>query len=128
VDNPKAKHKTPSLRDDKRGAIANDLPPILDRLGITPEAWLQLCTEFETHFSSWIGQAGPGRHWVRGIRACRRLFPDGHPLSRATTPSFPARLCSLTQPVGLPPRKSLELTRQIALERFSGVHQPQIGP
>jgi len=73
-----------AVRDDKRGAIASDLPPILDRLGIKPEAWLQLSTEFETHFSSWIGQAERieeacergGRHWVRGIRACRRLFPD----------------------------------------------------
>jgi len=73
-----------AVRDDKRGAIASDLPPILDRLGITPEAWLQLSTEFGTHFSSWIGQAEHieeacergGRHWVRGIRASRRLFPD----------------------------------------------------
>jgi hypothetical protein len=73
-----------AVRDDKRGAISSDLPPILERLGITPEAWLQLSTEFETQFSRWIGQAEHveqacvrgGRHWVRGIRACRRLFPD----------------------------------------------------
>jgi hypothetical protein len=73
-----------AVREDKRGAISSDLPPILERLGITPEAWLQLSTEFETHFSRWIGQANHveqacergGRHWVRGIRACRRLFPD----------------------------------------------------
>jgi hypothetical protein len=38
------------VRDDRRGAIAEDLPPILDGLGITPQAWLQLATEFETQY------------------------------------------------------------------------------
>jgi len=46
-----------AVRDDKRGAIADDLPPILERIGITPAAWLQLAKDFETHFCSWIGQA-----------------------------------------------------------------------
>jgi hypothetical protein len=70
--------------DDKRGAIADDLPPILQRIGVTPQAWLQLATEFETQFCRWIGQPEHveqacergGRRWARGIRACRRLFPD----------------------------------------------------
>jgi len=44
-----------AVRDDKRGAIAEDLPPILERIGITPAAWLQLAEDFETHFSHWIG-------------------------------------------------------------------------
>jgi len=71
-----------AVREDKRGAIADDLPPILDRLGISLPAWLQLASEFETHFCSWIGQAEHveeacrlgGHHWARGIGACRRLF------------------------------------------------------
>jgi len=29
-----------AVRDDKRGAIADDLPPILDRIGIIRAAWL----------------------------------------------------------------------------------------
>jgi len=74
-----------AVREDKRGAIADDLPPILDRLGIGSQAWLHLASEFETHFCSWIGQAEHveeacrlgGHHWARGIGACRRLFQSG---------------------------------------------------
>jgi len=73
-----------AVRDDKRGAIAEDLPPILERIGITRAAWLQLAKEFETTFCIWIGQAEhvervcqrEGQRWERGIRACRRLFPS----------------------------------------------------
>jgi len=73
-----------AVRDDKRGAIAEDLPPILERIGITPAAWLQLTKDFETTFCTWIGQAEHveracernGQRWARGIRACRRLFPS----------------------------------------------------
>jgi len=75
---------SPAVRDDKRGAIAEDLPPILERVGITRAAWLQLAKDFETTFCTWIGQAGHvervcgrgGQRWARGIRACRRLFPS----------------------------------------------------
>jgi len=73
-----------AVRDDKLGAIGEDLPPILERIGITRAAWLQLIKDFETHFCSWIGQAEHvervcqrgGQRWARGIRACRRLFPS----------------------------------------------------
>jgi len=73
-----------AVRDDKRGAIAEDLPPILERSGITRAAWLQLAKEFETHFSHRIGQAEHveqacqrgGQRWAHGIRACRALFPS----------------------------------------------------
>jgi len=72
-----------AVRDDKRGAIADDLPPILERIGITRQAWLQLAKDFETHFSQWIGQEEhveqackrSDQRWAHGIRACRRLFP-----------------------------------------------------
>lgn len=43
------------LRNDKRGAIANNLPPILQRLGIEPESWLKLTTSFETSFKDLVG-------------------------------------------------------------------------
>jgi len=73
-----------AVRDDKRGAIAEDLPPILERIGITREAWLELAKDFETTFCTWIGQAEHveracqrnRQRWARGIRACRRLFPS----------------------------------------------------
>jgi len=35
-----------AVRDDKRGAIADDLPPISERIGITRQAWLQLAKDF----------------------------------------------------------------------------------
>jgi hypothetical protein len=31
----------------KKGAIANTLPPILQRLGLTPDQWLEQSTRFE---------------------------------------------------------------------------------
>jgi len=73
-----------AVRDDKRGAIAEDLPPISERIGITRAAWLQLAKDCENTFCSWIGQAEHvervcergGQRWARGIRACRRLFPS----------------------------------------------------
>jgi len=72
------------VRDDKHGAIAEDLPPILERIGITQAAWLRLAKDFETDCCSWIRQAERvervcergGQRWARGIRACRRLFPS----------------------------------------------------
>jgi hypothetical protein len=56
----------------------------LQRIGITPAAWLELAQDFETTFCTWIGQAEHveracergGQRWARGIRACRRLFPS----------------------------------------------------
>jgi len=73
-----------AVREDKRGAIAEDLPPILERIGITRAAWLELAEDFETTFCTWIGQAEHveracqrnRQRWARGIRACRRLFPS----------------------------------------------------
>jgi REP element-mobilizing transposase RayT len=73
-----------AVREDKRGAIPGDLPPILTRLGISEQAWLQLATEFESRFCCWIGQPKhvekacqqAKQHWARGIRACRLLFPS----------------------------------------------------
>lgn len=35
------------LRDDKRSAIPMQLPPILERLGVTRKDWLVQCTQFE---------------------------------------------------------------------------------
>ena len=70
------------LREDKRGSIAESLPPILLRLGIEPENWLSLTKGFETHFHGMVGrpeeiqQACISRDqcWAHGIAAARRLF------------------------------------------------------
>jgi len=73
-----------AIREDKRGAISQDLPPILERLGIDEQAWLRLATQFESRFSTWVGQAEHvqdacqrlGHRQARGISACRLLFPS----------------------------------------------------
>ena len=43
------------MRDDKRGFINKQLPPILSRLNITPDNWLTLTKDFEARFNLWAG-------------------------------------------------------------------------
>ncbi len=51
------------IRDDKRGAISDTLPPILERISLNQEAWKVLTTEFEHKFTHWVGS----EHLVREI-------------------------------------------------------------
>jgi hypothetical protein len=70
------------IREDKRGAISEALPPMLHRLGIDPESWFSLTEGFEKHFSVLAGRADDiqracesrGKCWAHGIGAARRLF------------------------------------------------------
>lgn len=55
------------LRDDKRGAIPNHLPPILDRLAIDPKHWMFMTQNFESKFKSMVGG------WYELKSAYRRL-------------------------------------------------------
>jgi hypothetical protein len=43
------------IRDDKRGAIDDTFPPILERLAFNEEAWKILTTKFEQQFNHWVG-------------------------------------------------------------------------
>ena len=43
------------IREDKRGAIHQDLPPILQRLHITLEQWQKLSQQFEHNFKHFAG-------------------------------------------------------------------------
>ena len=71
------------LRDDKRGAIAEDTPPILIQLNIDPKHWCYLTRHFESEFKTLVGSAYKvkaacaqlGQQWAQGIRACRIAFP-----------------------------------------------------
>ncbi len=45
------------IRDDKRGAIAGDLPPILERLQIDPRYWVYMAQHFESRFKGLVGSA-----------------------------------------------------------------------
>ncbi|WP_323055069.1 transposase [Microbulbifer thermotolerans] len=70
------------LREDKRGAIDEQLPPILDRLQIDPRHWLYLNRNFESRFKSLVGAAHLvrssceqlGKRWSHGIRDCERYL------------------------------------------------------
>ena len=44
-----------AIRDNKRGAIDEKLPPILERLNISEAHWLELCTHFESRFRGLVG-------------------------------------------------------------------------
>ncbi|MBL1277125.1 MAG: hypothetical protein COB30_013665 [Ectothiorhodospiraceae bacterium] len=43
------------LRDDKRGAIPKNNPPILNRLNIEAKHWLYLTKNFESPFNGLVG-------------------------------------------------------------------------
>ncbi len=72
----------PQHREDKRGAINSQLPPILDRLAIEPKQWLILTSQFESRFSIWIGAAQKlkaiaqqlGYQRTPGLRQCQALL------------------------------------------------------
>jgi hypothetical protein len=44
------------IREDKRGYIEENQPPILGRLNICAENWLTITTEFRTQFHGAIGR------------------------------------------------------------------------
>jgi hypothetical protein len=57
------------IREDKRGAIPNDLAPILDRLKVDPDHWLRTVTGFEGFFFRVAGRQA-GVRWFRGCCGC----------------------------------------------------------
>ena len=70
------------LRQDKRGAIPQDLAPILERLHIGEEGWMQLMGQFSRLFRRAAGrpQSMPrereqrGCRQIQGIRHSRAIF------------------------------------------------------
>jgi hypothetical protein len=70
------------LRDNKRGAIPDNLPPILDRLNIEAKHWLSSCQHFETQFKSFAGNQGKiktllqklNKKSCHGIHTCQLVF------------------------------------------------------
>jgi hypothetical protein len=73
------------LREDKRGAIPDNLPTILQRLNIDTRNWLYLSTSFESPFKNLVGTANNvraacdelGKQWTHGIRQCEEIFSSG---------------------------------------------------
>ena len=69
------------IRSDKRGAIPASLAPILDRLQIAREQWLDAIASFDQRFGRIIGSATALSsaaqrvgHGFRGVRQCAQVF------------------------------------------------------
>ena len=70
------------IRQDKRGAIDNNLPPILERLDIEPQKWITLTTQFESRFKTLVGTTDRLRRLKSvfqlkrssGFKHCQALF------------------------------------------------------
>ncbi|MDO3382463.1 transposase [Gilvimarinus algae] len=73
-----------AIRNDKRGAINQRLPDILQRLGIPSKDWLDTCWHIEKRFGRVIGPVAKitelcealNLKWMHGISQCRRLYPQ----------------------------------------------------
>jgi hypothetical protein len=71
------------LRDDKRGAIPETTPKILQQMNIDPKHWCYLSKNFESQLKSLVGTSYHikqafeqlGKQWVHGIRVCEKFFP-----------------------------------------------------
>jgi len=61
-----------AIRDDKRGAIDDQLPSILERLDISQGHWLELCTHFEERFKGLVGSVNKSKAVLRNfsLRRC----------------------------------------------------------
>ena len=70
------------IRENKKGAIPEDLPDILQRLNLDARHWLYLTQNFEHPFKHLVGTAHNirsacetlGKCWAHGISQCERLF------------------------------------------------------
>ena len=70
------------IREDKRGSLDISLAPILQRINITSEQWLEVSTGFEKHFKSAVGSELLLAEYCEhtelqrrsGLAACRRLL------------------------------------------------------
>jgi len=72
-----------AIREDKRGFIAETVPPILSRLNIDHEQWCEYHQRKGPRFSQAVGRLSQlreharrcGQKWVAGILMSKRLFP-----------------------------------------------------
>jgi hypothetical protein len=70
------------LKSGKRGAIDADLAPVLLRIGLKPDAWLDTISRFESRFRLAAGLLSSlrnfsdqlGRRWLTGLTAAQAVF------------------------------------------------------
>ncbi|WP_019594252.1 transposase [Thioalkalivibrio sp. ALM2T] len=71
------------IREDKRGFIHDDAPPLLERLGIDPDQFIRAASRMLQQFGSAIGTPAHltarcdarQTRYLRGMAAARQLFP-----------------------------------------------------
>ncbi len=71
------------MHEDKRGAIADQTPPVLHRLNIEPKQWLYLTKHFESPFKGMVGSVfklkqtcvALGYERTPGLKGCKEFFP-----------------------------------------------------
>ena len=71
------------IRQDKRGAIAATQSPILQRLKIDTDTWLDIATTFEDSCGPWVGSksqieqvcGNTGKRWICSTEGNRKLYP-----------------------------------------------------
>ena len=70
------------IREDKKGAIPEHLPAILQRLDMDARHWVYLTKNFEQPFKDLVGSAhhvrracdAMGKRWVHGLNQCEKYF------------------------------------------------------
>ena len=70
------------IREDNKGHISKNIPPILERLNIDTQHWQYLTTQFESNFKIIVGTAHNirqvckqlGKQWAQGIKQSEKLF------------------------------------------------------
>jgi len=70
------------LREDKRGAISDTLKPILERLRLKTDSWVESMTNFRKVFHRTIGNEASlitlapkySKNWLQGLSAARKNF------------------------------------------------------
>ncbi len=71
-----------AIREDKRGAISEELAPILERLNIETAHWLETVCRFEGRYRRVLGPAERvrayaefvGQKWMQGITHCLQFY------------------------------------------------------
>lgn len=71
-----------AILENKIGYIPDKIPPILTRLGLSPQYWLETLPNLEQHFSHGMGSEDKlkqmaerfNRQWLQGVRSARQLF------------------------------------------------------
>jgi hypothetical protein len=70
------------LKENKRGFIDPELAPILLRIGVNPNAWMDTISRFDSRFRIAAGLLSSlrtfarqlGRRWVTGVTAAKVAF------------------------------------------------------